>query len=71
MSPVDMLAFERRWWSVPGAKERAIREDLGMSPIAYYQQLNQLLEAGDGVMIDAQTVSRLRRLRDQTARRKS
>lgn len=71
MSPAEMLAFECQRWEFPGAKERSIREDLGMSPVRYYQQLNELLESGDGVAIDAQTAGRLCRLRDQTSRRAS
>ena len=41
----DVLALERRGWASPGAKERAIREELGMVPVRYYQLLNALLDA--------------------------
>ncbi|MGO4424045.1 DUF3263 domain-containing protein, partial [Streptomyces sp. MCAF7] len=39
-----VLAVERRCWPGPGAKERAIREQLGISPTRYYQLLNALLD---------------------------
>ncbi|WP_181769133.1 DUF3263 domain-containing protein [Streptomyces albidus (ex Kaewkla and Franco 2022)] len=67
---VSVLAFERRSWSGPGAKERAIREQLDMSPTRYYQLLNALLDDRRALAHDPVTVNRLRRRRDaQRARR--
>ncbi|WEV29855.1 DUF3263 domain-containing protein [Streptomyces sp. 71268] len=60
---VAVLALERRGWSGPGAKERAIRERLGMSPTRYYQVLNALLDDPRALRHDPVTVHRLRRLR--------
>ncbi|TXS57743.1 DUF3263 domain-containing protein [Streptomyces sp. t39] len=47
-----------------GAKERAIREQLGMSPVRYYQLLNALLDDRRALAHDPVTVNRLRRVRD-------
>lgn len=59
----SVLAFERRPWPGPGAKERAIREQLGMSPVRYYQLLNALLDDERALAHDPVTVNRLRRAR--------
>lgn len=65
-----VLAMERRGWSGPGMKERAIREQLGMSPTRYYQLLNALLDDPRALEHDPVTVNRLRRRREaQRARR--
>lgn len=40
----EMLAFERQWWRVPGAKETAIRDHFELSPTRYYQVLNALVD---------------------------
>ncbi|MFB7226445.1 DUF3263 domain-containing protein [Streptomyces fimicarius] len=59
-----LLALERRSWVGPGAKERAIREELGMSPVRYFQLLNALIEDERALREDPVTVNRLRRVRD-------
>ncbi|MFD6279831.1 DUF3263 domain-containing protein [Streptomyces sp. NPDC060209] len=59
-----VLALERRSWPGPGAKERAIREELGISPVRYYQLLNALLDDRRALEEDPVTVNRLRRVRD-------
>ncbi|MCX4675275.1 DUF3263 domain-containing protein [Streptomyces sp. NBC_01433] len=59
-----LLALERRSWAGPGAKERAIREELGISPVRYYQLLNALIEDRRALAEDPITVNRLRRIRD-------
>ncbi|MFF3289347.1 DUF3263 domain-containing protein [Streptomyces sp. NPDC003023] len=59
-----VLAMERRSWPGPGVKERAIREQLGMSPVRYYQLLNALLDDARALAHDPVTVNRLRRVRD-------
>ncbi|MDI9887455.1 MULTISPECIES: DUF3263 domain-containing protein [Streptomyces] len=65
-----VLAFERASWAGPGAKERAIREELGISPTRYYQFLNALLDDPRALAHDPVTVNRLRRVREaQRARR--
>ncbi|GAA2976482.1 uncharacterized protein DUF3263 [Streptomyces sp. KhCrAH-43] len=59
-----VLAVERQSWAGPGAKERAIRERLGLSPTRYYQLLNALLDDRRALEEDPVTVNRLRRVRD-------
>nr|WP_272591831.1 DUF3263 domain-containing protein [Streptomyces tubercidicus] len=59
-----VLAVERRSWPGPGPKERAIREQLGISPTRYYQLLNALLDDPSALAHDPVTVNRLRRIRE-------
>ncbi|WP_069817372.1 DUF3263 domain-containing protein [Streptomyces sp. TP-A0874] len=63
-----VLALERVPWPGPGAKERAVRERLGISPTRYYQLLNALLDDPRALAHDPVTVGRLRRLRDSRRR---
>ncbi|MFE5142070.1 DUF3263 domain-containing protein [Streptomyces fagopyri] len=58
-----VLALERRGFAGPGAKERAIREQLGLAPVRYYQLLNALLDDPRALAHDPITVNRLRRIR--------
>lgn len=60
-----VLALERRGFSGPGVKERAIREELGLAPVRYYQLLNALLDDERALAHDPVTVNRLRRVREQ------
>lgn len=59
-----ILALERRGFPGPGAKERAIREELGLVPVRYYQLLNALLDDPRALAHDPVTVNRLRRVRE-------
>lgn len=59
-----ILALERRGFPGPGAKERAIREELGLAPVRYYQLLNALLDDSRALAHDPVTVNRLRRVRE-------
>ncbi|MFD5097799.1 DUF3263 domain-containing protein [Streptomyces albidochromogenes] len=65
-----VLAVERRSWPGPGAKERAVREQLGISPTRYYQLLNALLDDPRALAHDPVTVNRLRRVRDARRERR-
>jgi Protein of unknown function (DUF3263) len=60
LSERDMriLAFERSWWRLAGAKERDILEVFGVPVTRYYQLLNEL-------------VTRLRRQRSRRQRMRS
>jgi len=60
----SILDFERGWWLVPGSKEVAIREVLGVSPGSYYRVLRDLLDDPAALEYDPLTVKRLRRRRD-------
>ena len=59
-----ILAFETRWWRHAGAKERAVRDEFGISPTRYYQALNALLDRPAALRHDPVLVRRLRRLRE-------
>lgn len=59
-----IIALERRGFATPGAKERAIREQLGLAPVRYYQLLNALLDDRRALAHDPVTVNRLRRVRE-------
>ncbi|HLI40561.1 MAG TPA: DUF3263 domain-containing protein [Streptosporangiaceae bacterium] len=69
LSELDMriLAFERRGWRSPGAKEHAIAEVLGMSATRYYQLLNELIDRAEALAFDPVLI---KRLRAQRARRR-
>jgi len=59
-----ILAFEGEWFRHVGAKEEAIRADLGISPARYYQLLGRLIDSTEAQQHDAMLVKRLRRMRD-------
>jgi hypothetical protein len=59
-----VLAFERRWWSHPGAKEQAIRAEFNLSAARYYQVLGALLDSPLALAHDPMLVKRLQRMRD-------
>jgi hypothetical protein len=48
----------------PGAKELAVRTELGLSAARYYQVLNALLDSPEALRADPMLVKRLRRIRD-------
>ena len=71
-----ILDFEAEWRRHVGAKEEAIRSDLGMSPARYYQLLGRLIDTAEAQEHDPMLVKRLRRMRSsrqraRTARRLS
>ncbi|MFZ3559001.1 DUF3263 domain-containing protein [Streptomyces sp. BH055] len=63
-----VLTFEGRSWASPGAKERAIREELDLAPVRYFQLLNALLDDPRALEFAPVTVNRLRRVRDARRR---
>lgn len=70
MTPTDLLAFESRGWIRAAAKERAIADELGLSPIRYYQLLTQAMTDPAAVVAHPNTAARLRRIADRKARLK-
>ena len=70
---VKMLEFERSWWRHAGVKESSIKELFNLTPPAYYQLLNNLIDREAAVMAEPILVKRLRRLRESRteARRSS
>jgi len=68
----QILEFERTWWRHAGAKESSIKELFNLTPPAYYQMLNNLIDRPAALMAQPLLVKRLLRLRDQrTASRSS
>lgn len=59
-----VLDFEAVWRRHAGAKEEAIRAQLGMSPARYYQLLGRLIDTAEAQEYDPMLVKRLRRVRD-------
>ena len=69
---IRLLYFERNWFRYQGTKERAIRQTLDMSPLAYYERLNDLLDDPEAEAHDPVLIFRLQRLRAfRRAQRKS
>ena len=63
-----VLSFEQGWWALDNPKETLIRERFQVSPEAYYQELNALIDKAEALEADPLVVRRLRRER---ARRRS
>ena len=61
---IKMLDFERGWWRYAGAKESSIKELFNMTPPAYYQALNNLIDREVALLAQPILVKRLRRLRE-------
>ncbi len=73
LSERDMriLAFERSWWRLAGAKEREILEVFGVPVTRYYQLLNELIDRQEAAEFDPVLVTRLRRQRSRRQRMRS
>lgn len=56
-----ILDLERQWFATAGGKDEAIR-DLGLTPVRYYQRLNQLIESEAALTYGAVVVHRLQRI---------
>ena len=61
---VRILDFERQWWRYAGAKESSIKELFDLTPPAYYQLLNNLIDRDEALLAQPMLVKRLRRLRE-------
>ena len=68
---VKMLEFERSCWRHAGVKESSIKELFNLTPPAYYQLLNNLIDREAAVMAEPILVKRLRRLRDSRTQARS
>lgn len=55
-----ILALEGRTFRYVGAKERAIREEIGLSKVAYYVRLNALLDEPAALRAAPALIHRLR-----------
>jgi hypothetical protein len=58
-----VLAFERDWDGTTGAKEAAIRSQLGLTTTRYYQLLHAVIDNPIALVEDPLLVRRLQRLR--------
>lgn len=58
-----ILAFEREWWRLPGAKEAAVKQRFGLTSTQYHQQLNKIIDTPEALAADPILVKRLQRLR--------
>ena len=61
---IEMLDFERTWWRYAGVKESSIKELFNLTPPAYYQLLNNLIDRNEALLAEPILVKRLRRLRE-------
>jgi hypothetical protein len=64
---LSLLAFEAEWSRHAGAKEEAIRAQLGLAPARYYQLLGRLIDTAEALEHDPMLIKRLRRVRDARA----
>jgi len=62
---LKMLEFERTWWRHAGAKESSIKELFNLTPPAYYQMLNNLIDREAALRAEPLLVKRLLRVRQQ------
>ena len=65
---LEILQFERQWWTYAGAKESAIKDLFDMSATRYYQVLNALIDNEAALAADPMLIKRLRRLRSKRQR---
>ncbi|MGH9019313.1 MAG: DUF3263 domain-containing protein [Acidimicrobiales bacterium] len=64
----QILEFEESWWTRPEKKSVAIRNAFGISPTAYYRQLDGLADSGTALEDFPLLVRRLRRRRTERRR---
>jgi len=71
LSDIDRatLDVEAQHWRHAGTKEAAIREQLGMSSIRYYQRLARLADDPDAIAYAPAVTRRLRSIKDRAPRR--
>ncbi|WP_237188836.1 DUF3263 domain-containing protein [Rothia nasimurium] len=62
-----ILDLEKKRFKYQGSKEQAIGRVLGLTPVAYYQQLNALIDNPRAIAAEPALTARLRAQRDLTA----
>ncbi len=65
---MDLLDFERSWWSEDQPKDAAIADHFGLTTAEYFAQLHELIESDEALTHDPLVVRRLRRMRDRRRR---
>ncbi|NIL77680.1 DUF3263 domain-containing protein [Rhodococcus sp. B10] len=70
MKPYElkMLEIEKRFYKSQAGKEVDIALELMISPVRYYQLLNELLDNPEALAAEPVLVNRLRRIRDSKAK---
>lgn len=58
-----MLRFAGEWWHNAAAKEQAIRERFGLTPVRFYQRVAFLIDLPAALAAEPVVVGRLKRLR--------
>ncbi|MCX6397350.1 MAG: DUF3263 domain-containing protein [Propionibacteriales bacterium] len=66
-----VLDFERQWWRYTGGKAVEIENQLAMTPVAYYRELNAIIDLPAALDHDPTLVRRLQRARTLARRRRS
>lgn len=66
----EILAFEKKFFKYAGVKERAIAQELGLTPVQYYQQVSALLDLPAAYAVEPMLVARLQELRNSRQRRR-
>lgn len=61
---LGILALEKKRFKYQGSKEQAMVRTLGLSPVAYYQQLNALIDNPRAIAAEPALTRRLRLKRD-------
>ncbi|WP_237207592.1 DUF3263 domain-containing protein [Rothia nasimurium] len=61
---VAILNLEKKRFKYQGSKEQAITRTLGLTPVAYYQQLNALIDNPRAIAAEPALTRRLRLKRD-------
>lgn len=61
---LSILALEKKRFKYQGSKEQAISSTLGLTPVAYYQQLNALIDNPKAIAAEPALTRRLRLKRD-------
>ncbi len=65
-----ILDFERQWWRYSGGKAVEIEQHLDLTPVAYYRELNLIIDLPAALRYDPTLVRRLQRARTLTRRRR-
>ncbi|MFL6106348.1 MAG: DUF3263 domain-containing protein [Marmoricola sp.] len=66
-----ILDFERQWWRYSGGKAAEIEHQLHLTPVAYYRELNAIIDLPAALEHDPTLVRRLQRARTLRRRRRS
>lgn len=61
---VAMLRLAGEWWRSAAAKEQAITDRFGITPIRFYQRVAHLIDTPAAAAAEPTVVNRLRRIRD-------